>query len=91
MGIVITKEVLKSVIDFVPYSNRTALLKLLAKPNDLNIILVYPPTADSPHQDVKQFHEVKELIKRRFQCQEGKDEFEEISGNIWDLWSWNKE
>lgn len=34
VGIVIRNDLLKSVVDFVSYSDRTALLKLTAKPND---------------------------------------------------------
>lgn len=52
VDIVITKELWKSVVDFVPYSDRTALLRLRARPSDLNKIQVYAPTA-----------EVKELLK----------------------------
>jgi len=64
VGIIITKELLKSVVDFVPYSDRTTLLKLRARPSDLNIIQVYAPTADLPDHDGENFYdEVKELLK----------------------------
>lgn len=64
VGIVVRQEILKSVIDFVPYSDRTALLKIRAKPNNINIIQVYAPTADSPNDDVEKFYdEIKELLK----------------------------
>lgn len=61
--VVVTKRLLRSVIEFVPYSDRTALLKLRAKPTELNIIQVCAPTA-SANQDVTQFNsEVNELLK----------------------------
>ncbi|XP_030760432.1 craniofacial development protein 2-like [Sitophilus oryzae] len=80
-------------VDFVPYSDRTALLKLRAKPSDLNIIQVYAPTADSPDHDVERFYdEVKELLKLTkkhdvniimsdFNAKVGKGKFEEIIGS----------
>lgn len=92
VGIVITKNLLTSVVDFVPYSDRTALLKLRVKPNDLNIVQVYAPTADSPDQEVEQFYsEIKELLKLTkkhdvnviigdFNAKIGKSKFEEIVG-----------
>ncbi|XP_030754468.1 craniofacial development protein 2-like [Sitophilus oryzae] len=57
VGIVVTKEILKFVVDFVPYSDRTALLKLRARPSNLNIIQVYAPTPDSPDQEVERFYD----------------------------------
>lgn len=92
VGIVITKELLKSVITFVPYSDRTALLKLKARPNDLNIIQVYAPTADSPEHEVEKFYdEVQELLRLTkkqdvniimgdFNAKIGNGQFEEIVG-----------
>jgi len=92
VGIVVAKKLLASVVDFVPYSDRTALLKLRAKPNDLNIIQVYAPTADSPDQEVEQFYsEIKEMLKLTkkhdvnmimgdFNAKVGKGKIEEIVG-----------
>lgn len=92
VGIVITKQLLKSVIEFVPYSDRTALLKLRAKPTNFNIIQVYAPTAESPDQDVAQFYsEIEELLKLTrkhdvnvimgdFNAKIGKGKFENLVG-----------
>ncbi|XP_030758449.1 craniofacial development protein 2-like [Sitophilus oryzae] len=89
VGIIITREILKSVVDFVPYPDRTALLKLRAKPSDLNIIQVYAPTADSPDYDVERFYDEVKLTKKHdvniimgdFNAKIGRGKFEEIIGS----------
>nr|ADF18552.1 endonuclease-reverse transcriptase [Bombyx mori] len=48
VGILLTKEISKSVINFVPLSNRAMLITLEAKPFNINIVQVYAPTGDKP-------------------------------------------
>lgn len=92
VGFVITKNLVKYVTDFVPYSDRTALIKFQAKPNNLNIIQVYAPTADAADHEVNQFYkEVTDLLKLTkkhdinivmgdFNAKIGKGSFEGIVG-----------
>ena len=54
---IIHKEMRKYVSDFIPYSDRALLLKLNAKPVNLNIIQVYAPTADKDDDEVESFYE----------------------------------
>ncbi|XP_057667206.1 craniofacial development protein 2-like [Diorhabda carinulata] len=64
VGIIISKNLIKYVVDFVPYPDRTALIKFRAKPVDLNIIQLYASTADSNDQDIEEFYsDVKGLLK----------------------------
>lgn len=92
VGFVIAKPLLKSIVEFVPYSDRAALLKLRAKPTDLNVVQVYAPTMDATDQDVEQFYdEIKELLKLTrkhdvnvimgdFNAKIGKGRFENLVG-----------
>lgn len=60
----IADKLFTSTIDFFPYSDRLALLKLSAKPFNLNVIQTYVPTAESTEQEIETFYkELKELIK----------------------------
>lgn len=64
MGIFITDKLSASTMDFFPYSDRFALLKLSAKPVNLNVIQTYAPTAESTEQEFETFYEgLKEVLK----------------------------
>lgn len=92
VGILLSEKVVPSVINFLPYSDRAALMRIRAKPVDLNIIQVYAPTSDSTEQELEQFysdirdllrltknHEVT-LIMGDFNAKLGKGKFEDIVG-----------
>ncbi|XP_055378335.1 craniofacial development protein 2-like [Condylostylus longicornis] len=64
VGIIVSKNVIKSVQQFIPFSDRALLLKINAKPISINIIQVYAPTADSSNSDIESFYsEISELLK----------------------------
>ncbi|XP_060531543.1 uncharacterized protein LOC132705128 [Cylas formicarius] len=63
VGVIVTKEIAGSVTDFVPYSDRTMLLKIRTKPLNINIIQVYAPTLDRGDDEMDKFYgEIKELL-----------------------------
>ncbi|XP_047511711.1 craniofacial development protein 2-like [Pieris napi] len=48
----------------IPHSNRSMLLRLEAKPQNINIIQVYAPTADKPQNELDEFYaEVRNLLQ----------------------------
>ena len=57
VGILLNKTVANSVVGFCPVSVRIALVKLKAKPFDLNIIQVYAPTSASTEEELEEFYE----------------------------------
>ncbi|XP_030747721.1 craniofacial development protein 2-like [Sitophilus oryzae] len=61
---IVSKSLTKSVVDFVPHTDRTAMIRIKARPVNLNIIQVYAPTTDAADQDLEQFYsDVKDLLK----------------------------
>ncbi|XP_060521344.1 craniofacial development protein 2-like [Cylas formicarius] len=56
VGILMNKNLQKSMKCFVPISERVALVQILGKPLNINIIQVYAPTADKPEQEVEDFY-----------------------------------
>ena len=64
VGILIEGSLQKSVKDFVPISERVALLRLCGGPIDINIIQVYAPTSEKPDNEVEQFYgQIEQAIK----------------------------
>ncbi|XP_073824763.1 FERM domain containing isoform X3 [Musca autumnalis] len=64
VGIIVKEHIAKSVIGFIPKSDRTMIIKISAKPVNINIIQVYAPTADKSNDEIEAFYiEVEELIK----------------------------
>lgn len=64
VGIFITDKLSTSIIDFFPYSDRLALLKISARPVNLNVIQAYAPTSESTDQDIETFYDgLRELLK----------------------------
>ena len=53
VGILLNKTVANSVIGFWPVSGRIALVKLKAKPFNINIIQVYAPTSASTEEELE--------------------------------------
>ena len=68
VGILLNKTVANSVVAFCPVSVRKALVKLKAKPFDLNIIQVYAPTSASTEEELEEFYE--ELDKCKKECKD---------------------
>ena len=64
VGIIITKNIEGSVINFVPFSDRLMLLQLKSNPININLIQAYAPTADKSEIEIERFYEeLKELLK----------------------------
>ncbi|XP_055387196.1 craniofacial development protein 2-like, partial [Condylostylus longicornis] len=92
VGIIVSEAVEKCVKNFLPYSDRTLLLQIHAKPLNINIIQTYAPTADKTDEDVESFYnEVEELMKMTkkheiniimgdFNAKIGKSQVEKIVG-----------
>ena len=66
VGIILDEEASKSVKGYWAVSDRVLLLKVAAKPLDLNIIQVYAPTSASSEEDTENFYE--EIEKAKIQC-----------------------
>lgn len=63
VGVLINKKLKNSIIDFIPKSDRTLLLKVHAKPISVNILQVYAPNADCEEDDIEIFYsEIRELL-----------------------------
>lgn len=64
VGIIVSEHFNNCNIDFIPYSDRVALIKLNARPTNLNIIQIYAPTADASDEEIEMFFgQVKEILK----------------------------
>lgn len=93
VAIIVDKESNKSVKNFIPLSDRAALLQIKAYPRDINIIQVYAPTMEKPDTEIQQFYsDIKQLIKATkknevnivmgdFNAKIGKGKVEDIVGN----------
>ena len=57
-----------SVVGFWPVSDRIALVKLKAKPFNINVIQVYAPTSASTEEELEEFYE--ELDKYKKECKD---------------------
>ena len=56
VGVLITKQVAKSMVGFYALSDRVLILKIVSKPFNLVIIQVYAPTSTSSDEDIEQFY-----------------------------------
>lgn len=56
VGFVVSNDLSKSITDFVPVSDRVALLRINAIPMDINVIQVYAPTTNATDQQVEEFY-----------------------------------
>lgn len=64
VAIIVSQKIDKSVIAFIPHSDRAMLIKLKSHPVNINIIQVYAPTADKPDTEIRNFYsQIKELLK----------------------------
>jgi len=65
VGIVLTEKLSISVINVLPFSDRIKLLKLYAKPVNVNVTQVYAPTTVSTEDEIETFHEeLKQVLKQ---------------------------
>uniref|UniRef100_A0A8D8SJB6 Craniofacial development protein 2 n=1 Tax=Cacopsylla melanoneura TaxID=428564 RepID=A0A8D8SJB6_9HEMI len=55
VAVLLRPNIQKSVIDFIPISDRVMMLKLNTNFRTLNLIQVYAPTCDKPDEDVEVF------------------------------------
>lgn len=55
-GVIVTKEVEKSIIHFATHSDRTKLIKIEAYPVHIKIIQCHSSTADKPDLDINKFY-----------------------------------
>ncbi|XP_013145032.1 PREDICTED: uncharacterized protein LOC106108413, partial [Papilio polytes] len=56
VGVLMNKETSRYVTNFLPLSNRAMLVQLNAYPVNINIIVVYAPTADKPIIEIEEFY-----------------------------------
>ena len=64
VGVIITKQMARSVKNFTPISERVLLIQLVATPVNINIIQVYAPTADKPDEEMGEFYRsITELLR----------------------------
>ena len=61
VGITLRNEVAKSMIGYWPISDRVVMLKLHAKPFNINMIQVYAPTQDYDDENIEEFYEQIQL------------------------------
>ena len=61
VGIILRNEVAKSMIGYWPISYRVVMVKLQAKPFNINRIQVYAPTQDYDDENIEEFYEQIQL------------------------------
>ena len=61
VGIILRNEVAKSMIGYWPISDRVVMVKLHAKPFNINMIQVYAPTQDYDDENIEEFYEQIQL------------------------------
>ena len=61
VGIMLRNEVAKSMIGYWPISDRGVMVKLKAKPFNINMIQVYVPTQDYDDENIEEFYEQIQL------------------------------
>jgi len=57
VAIILNKQTNVAVRGFIPISSRVALIKIKAKPFDLNVIQAYAPTSESNDTEIEEFYE----------------------------------
>lgn len=63
VGIIVNETIQKSVINFIPYTDRMLLLQLQGHPITVNVIQTYAPTADKPEAEIETFYkDLRELL-----------------------------
>lgn len=70
VGILINKELIKYVTNFVPMSDRVMLIQLSGHPVNINIIQAHAPTADKPVEQLEEFYEQIKYIRRSLKKQD---------------------
>lgn len=64
VAILVKKEIQKSVINFVPLTDRVMMIQIAAHPININIIQVYAPTAEKDENMVEEFyHQLKSVLQ----------------------------
>lgn len=63
VAIAVSHEINKSIINFIPVSNRNMLLQLQAHHCKVNIVQTYAPTADKSDEEIEEYyHELDNII-----------------------------
>ena len=57
VGIILRNEVAKSLIEYWPISDRVVMVKLQAKPFNINMIQAYAPTQDYDDGAIEEFYD----------------------------------
>lgn len=70
VGVILNQEQAKALKGYWAISDRVILVKLHAKPIDMNIIQVYAPTRDSSTEDLESFYETVEKARKLCKSQE---------------------
>ncbi|CAG9761000.1 unnamed protein product [Ceutorhynchus assimilis] len=65
VAIILEKPTNEAVIGFTPISSKVALIKMNAKPFDINVIQSYAPTSESSEQEIEEFYEHRTALKKR--------------------------
>lgn len=70
VGVMIKKELMSAVTNFVPLTDRVMLLQLKAKPLNINFLQVYFPTSDASDEDVEAVYEDIHTLERALKKQD---------------------
>ena len=70
VGILIDKNISKSILGYWAISDRILLVKLKGHPFNISIIQVYAPTAECDEEEINQFYNMIEMAKEHCKSQE---------------------
>ena len=70
VGMILDKELSKSVEGYWAISDRVLLTKISARPFNIALIQVYSPTADAEEEEIDQFYEELDTAKKHCKSQE---------------------
>ena len=70
VGVLMRRDLAESVVGCWQVSKRVILIKIAAKPVGLNIMQVYAPTSDYGPNDVDEFYEQLESVRRQCKAEE---------------------
>ena len=57
VGLLLSKQVAKSIMGFHALSDRILIVKIASKPFNLVIVQVYAPTSTSPEDEIEKFYD----------------------------------
>uniref|UniRef100_A0A8D8UNP4 Craniofacial development protein 2 n=1 Tax=Cacopsylla melanoneura TaxID=428564 RepID=A0A8D8UNP4_9HEMI len=92
VGIILTKEIDRSVKTFTPISDRIILIQIEAKPVNLNIFQIYAPTTQHTEEEIEDFYRDLEYAMKKMKSHDmtivmgdlnakvGEEKYENITG-----------